>query len=709
MLLTGFQVEHFRSIDKSEWIDVEDVTALIGTNESGKTNLLCALWKLNPASKDGDINLLTDAPRKLYSQLRASNKDTVFIHAEFLLNDEESQHVSNLRKRPSNEVKKVSVSRKYDGGYYISFPDEKSPTLNADIFQEFIEERIKNIQELQLLKSENEEKRDNFSDVFNQLKDLFESSVINKVLIDNASLILSNLRDEKEPKTSELTKTLNETESFLKDHSTEIDRPSDDELANSRLYIVNNLPTFVYYSNYGNLDSEIYLPHVIENMSRTDLGAKESAKVKTLKVLFDYVKLEPQDILDLGRSDSDDELSDEEIELKSKEKKERSILLQSASTELTAKFRDWWKQGEYRFRFEADGNHFRIWVSDDKRPEDIELEGRSTGLQWFLSFYLTFLVESKDSHKDSILLLDEPGLSLHPLAQKDLSLFFRNLSKTNLILYTTHSPFLVDSNHLDRVKAVFIQDDGTTNVSSNLRANESNPSQTKSIYPVHAALGLSVSEMLFNNCTPVLVEGPSDQIYLSAIKTLLIAFGELTPKKDIIFVPAGGTRGVKPIVSLLTGKNEELPKILLDSDSQGDQMVQALRKDLYKDNPDYVLEVSKIVDIEQAEIEDLIPVDVIIKMARYQLRSNNPDVEFEDVYEEGKPVLKQLEKFAQDNDIFLEKGWKVDFARLIKNNLLKIKKENLKEIYINKWKNLFFHNLFILIIIIITLSLFLLY
>ena len=54
---------------------------------------------------------------------------------------------------------------------------------------------------------------------------------------------------------------------------------------------------------------------------------------------------------------------------------------------------------------------------------------------------------------------------------------------------------------------------------------------------------------------------------MSAIKTLLIAFGELTPKKDIIFVTAGGTRGVKPIFSLLTGKNEELPKILLDSDS----------------------------------------------------------------------------------------------------------------------------------------------
>lgn len=186
-----------------------------------------------------------------------------------------------------------------------------------------------------------------------------------------------------------------------------------------------------------------------------------------------------------------------------------------------------------------------------------------------------------------------------------------------------------------------------------------------------------------------MVEGPSDQIYLSAIKTLLIAFGELTPKKDIIFVPAGGTRGVKPIVSLLTGKNEELPKILLDSDSQGEQMVQALRKDLYKDNPEYVLEVSKIVDMEQAEIEDLIPANVIIKMARYQLRSNNPDVEFEDVYEEGKPILKQLEKFAQDNEIPLEKGWKVDFSRLVKNNLLKTDKNKIDQNDLERWKALF--------------------
>lgn len=285
--------------------------------------------------------------------------------------------------------------------------------------------------------------------------------------------------------------------------------------------------------------------------------------------------------------------------------------------------------------------------------------------------------------------MDEPGLSLHPLAQKDLSLFFGNLSKTNQILYTTHSPFLVDSNHLNQVKAVYIQDDGTTNISSNLRANEGNSSQTKSIYPVHAALGLSVSEMLFNNCTPVLVEGPSDQIYLSAIKTLLISFGELTPKKDIIFIPSGGTRGVKPIVSLLTGKNDELPIVLLDGDTQGSKMAEALRKDLYQDTPNSILIVSEIIGMDQAEIEDLIPPSIMKKLSRYQLRSNDPDSDFEDYYAKDLPILKQLEEFAVTNEIMLEKGWKVEFAKLVKNHLLKISRDKISEDTINVWKTLF--------------------
>src|SRR5690606_3844894 len=69
----------------------------------------------------------------------------------------------------------------------------------------------------------------------------------------------------------------------------------------ARDYVIKNLPRFVYYSNYGNLDSEIYLPHVVDDLKRDDLGSKESAKARTLKVLFTFVRLPPADILELGR------------------------------------------------------------------------------------------------------------------------------------------------------------------------------------------------------------------------------------------------------------------------------------------------------------------------------------------------------------------------------------------------------------------------
>ena len=53
---------------------------------------------------------------------------------------------------------------------------------------------------------------------------------------------------------------------------------------------------------------------------------------------------------------------------------------------------------------------------------------------WFLSFYFVFLVERLGEHRDAVLLLDEPGLSLHPLAQRDLSAVFDSLSEKNGII-----------------------------------------------------------------------------------------------------------------------------------------------------------------------------------------------------------------------------------------------------------------------------------
>jgi hypothetical protein len=80
--------------------------------------------------------------------------------------------------------------------------------------------------------------------------------------------------------------------------------------------------------------------------------------------------------------------------------------------------------------------------------------------------------------------------------------------------------------NLGNVKAVYIDSEtGRTKVSANLRYNEQDAA--KSIFPVHAALGLTVSDTLLLGCLPILVEGPSDQIYLSMIKRYLIGQGQL--------------------------------------------------------------------------------------------------------------------------------------------------------------------------------------
>jgi hypothetical protein len=425
-------------------------------------------------------------------------------------------------------------------------------------------------------------------------------------------------------------------------------------------------------------------------MTRTTLGLREQAKARTLKVLFEFVNLEPQEILELGR-DFDDpgrKPTDAEIEEIAQKKKERSILLQSASTSLTSEFRAWWKQGEYRFRFEADGDHFRIWVVDDKRPEEIELEGRSTGLQWFLSFYLVFLVERADAHEGAILLLDEPGLSLHPLAQRDLSQFFEALSKHNQLLYTCHSPFLIDADHLDRARKVYVDTDGTSKVTADLAATGDNATHRGAAYAVYAALGLTVAESLLLGCTPVIVEGASDQHYLTGIKNILIAAGRLKPGRELVFPPAGGAKGVKAVAALLCGRDEALPVALLDGDDAGRTMAKQLRGTLYIDRPDLVLDISEFTGIVDSEIEDLLPPALVAReLDRWQ---REPEVPFGDVVRVGKPIVSQIEAWAAKPGVALEKpGWKVELAKRVKERLLNDGPSKVDEVTLDRWTKVF--------------------
>lgn len=676
MNLIRFRVTSFRSIADTGWIDASQVTALIGTNESGKSNILLALWKLKPV-REGEIDLKADAPRNLYHQIRSEEKKPVFIQADFELPHRLVQQLVKMTGATTEELQIARVSRSLANTMTVGFPNAiGAPTVTKQRLLESLENIHETITQLDAAGKKEQPLKDSMlsaitvaTSTLDEAPDEIDAGWLTEIeeLVNQPNLEQGLQKSVIVPAYRQF---LTDFDSFVK----MVARPNPGDNPEARKLVWSNIPSFVYYANYGNLDSEIYLPHVIANLERSDLGSHEAAKARTLRVLFEFVRLSAQEILELGKEvdETRGQATPEQIHEVAESKKEREILLQSASTELTKEFREWWQQGNYQFRFQADGKHFRIWVRDEIRPEEIELEGRSAGLQWFLSFFLVFLVERSDAHRNAILLLDEPGVSLHPLAQEDLFAFFNNLSATNQIFYTSHSPFMVDPDHLDRVRSVYFdeqgKDKGLTKVSADLRAKEKQQSEVRSVYSVHAALGLSVSPVLLEGCQPIIVDGTSDQYYLSAIKIYLISRGHITPPRELLFLPSGSYKGIKATVPIIAGRDEMLPHIVLDSDAPGRNTATQLKSSLYAGAEDRITMLADVFTITEAEIEDVFPTDFMAHVVTRYLRG--PEEEFSDVVKPGLALVPQIEAYAKKHAISLEEGWKVALAKRTKERLL---------------------------------------
>lgn len=685
MKLVRFRVRDFRSVSDSGWIEAGDVTVLVGTNESGKTNLLLPLWKLNPAT-DGAIDTTADYPRRRLAEMRRAWPQPRFVEAVFDVDDDFAHRLSELTGSSPEDLREVSVCRSFDGAYHVSFPAASSPrAVPAARLRRLLSEAVAELRVVAEIVNDGllgERVVGAISTELDQLPSA-EHDEIGRSAFDDLIARLDAAATDTPATPSTIFRRFMRLKSDLRAIRDELTRPLPADVPGVLELVTSALPRFVYYSDYGNLDSEIYLPHVIANLERNNLGPKERAKARTLDVLFSFVGLSPQEILELGRDASDTDDPDALAE----KKKLRSILLQSASSLLTEQFREWWTQAEYRFRFEADGDHFRIWVSDDRRPEEIELESRSSGLQWFLSFYLVFLVESRKAHEGAILLLDEPGLSLHPLAQRALSLFLERLAEKNQLVYTTHSPFLVNAHRLERVHRVFQVQDGSTVASAELRASDSSEGQRGSGYAAHAAVSLGVAESLLVGCEPVIVESASDQHYLTTIKAVLSASSRLRGGRDLVFAPASNARGVRPVASLLVGREGPLPVVLIRSDQSGRLLAQSLRSSVYAECPQRVLQVSDFVSVSDAEVEDLIPREILVREIDRWLRS--AETPFAEVVRERQAVVPQIEQWAKAQRITLAHDWKETLAKRVGPALFGRGPEALPAGTVDLWQRVF--------------------
>ncbi len=299
--LDRFKVYNFRSIEESDWIEVSDNSCLVGTNEAGKTNLLIALWKLNPANNE-PIVPLDDFPRHLYSNYKADNhKDDVFIAADFILDDELQSEISKELKCDKEQIKRVLVKRKYDGLYYISFPYSKVDSYPV----ESLNTTISNF-EAKLYKEDSFTKedaklqktiKDFVAQISTPVTDAFFSKQEAETIISNIKVFCENNFGKKKnlPEFFNLHLII-----LIKKMVDAFDGKPIETTKEIRQKVLKKIPKFVYYSDYGNLDSEIYLPRVIEDFKRDDLGEAARAKARTLDVLFKYVKLSPEEIYELG-------------------------------------------------------------------------------------------------------------------------------------------------------------------------------------------------------------------------------------------------------------------------------------------------------------------------------------------------------------------------------------------------------------------------
>jgi hypothetical protein len=291
--LKRFRVTDFRSVRDSGWIEADQVGALIGTNESGKTNLLLPLWKLKPAN-DGEIDPIADFPRSDYTQLRGVSKDRVFIRAEFLTDQAAADALASLTGVPAEQFDVVAFARRYDGEYRTTFPNAgPQPSVPAAGVLAQLRDAKKKIERVSTEKPLRAAMLAALDDAIGSLKGVETANAATFKQVEQA---LAPVQSDNADEGSALASTWESLSEALAKSTAQITAPHPDTNEQAAQLALKHLPSFVYYSNYGNLDSEIYLPHVIANLERDGLGPKEAGKARTLKVLFEFVRLSPQEI-----------------------------------------------------------------------------------------------------------------------------------------------------------------------------------------------------------------------------------------------------------------------------------------------------------------------------------------------------------------------------------------------------------------------------
>lgn len=586
MLLKKVTIYKYKSFLTKQSYEVENrITRVVGKNESGKTALLEALAKSNYFEKNSEFeyNEDLDYPRNELTKVR--NENPAVLTCEYELENEDIRGIEEAFADGIVSPQTISVTSYYDNTSEITGID-----VNFNAFKEWLISHF---------------------DVGEQGKEL----ILAATSFDNLEETVNE-----NPDIPDTMKIMAELER-IKKGAAKWHNPLEGYIYLT--HISKAIPKFWYFSDYFSLPSRINLNEFASGQATSNLSSEE---IKIAKALFELSGLQLSDI----QSESNFEAFKAQLE--------------ATSNSITDEMFEYWSTNqnlEIRFEIEHASNDVRylnIRIYNSKHRVTLPLKNRSKGFLWFFSFLVWFSKIQGDKNSKYILLLDEPGLSLHASAQNDLLRFIdEKLAPDYQVIYTTHSPFMIDSLKLNEVRTVYdTQDPKVGSVVSD--AVEERDSDT--LFPLQAALGYTIAQNLYVSPNNLLVEGISDLVYLNHFSTILKEMGKEGLNDDITIVPVGGADKIATFISLMRG-NELSTVCLLDTFT--DQSAEARLKRMVEQR---IIANKKIIFYHTvigqtfADIEDLFTKEEYLSLYNGAFETAVQMSELVD----NKPIMAQLKR-----------------------------------------------------------------
>ena len=565
MKLIKVRIKNYKCIHDSTEFDIDDITCLVGKNESGKTAILETLHKFNPFDPTDPASTKFDRSNDNPVENPQSHiSETDVVEATFSLEQEDIE-----------EIEKFITCKCINSS---------NPTITLSR---------------------------GYSDTISVVKYGFEvdlEAIIKHISATTKIKANSSMKDPTKLAKELLTKS-NPSENAPYYNILE-------NIASSNLldYIFSSLlrariPKFIYLDQYPQMSGVIEISGLFSRIQESKTTPVDQPIVEILnlaKVNYDV----------LINAQNDNERG---IEIKKAEN--------ALNKELNKILASWSQHKIYTMESEilssgSIGNLILHIYIEDRRNAEGYLTRKpfgfeSQGFRWFFSF-LMMQKHFYTDNNDVIFLLDEPGLSLHAKAQKDLLQFFEDdLASRHQVIYTTHSPFMIDLGHLNRVRTV--ENKSLEEESDQLTYSESGTKVSPEVHsagkdtliPLQSALGYDISQGVFTGRNYLIVEGKSDEIYIRAISSLLEKKGKqgLGPWN---IVPTGGIGKVASFVKLFGATGLDIA-VLVDRHHNERQQIENLSNGGAIDK-DRVLTYADFTKKNESDVEDMLTLDFYLKL-----------------------------------------------------------------------------------------------